>query len=113
MPTKRKVEIGNSTSEVASTPKRQTSFLSETSAALEQDAAKVSPKKELDKSRTIRAAAAKALRDNFLRRGWGEDSLVMIKIDGKSITDFVMEAKEKQKRGQFVIGKYFYQDLKN
>ena len=81
---------------------------------LEQEQELINTGKQKRKRRTrgFEASVDKALRDNFVNRGWDPSWLDMLSFDGKTIREYVTEAKRAQALGAITIGKYFYHDLR-
>ena len=81
---------------------------------LEQEQELINTGKQKRKRRTrgFEASVGKALRDNFVNRGWDPSWLDMLSFDGKTIREYVTEAKRAQALGTITTGKYFYHDLR-
>jgi hypothetical protein len=72
-------------------------------------ASKDSPK---EKARSLECAVAKAIHDNFIKKGWDPNRIDLDTRDGKTIREHIREMKLKVEAGETVVGKLFYTELR-
>lgn len=95
--------------EINLTPQKH---IDDASTLLQKEAEQTKSSAKKQKVRSMDAAVQKALHDNFIKRGWDLASLDLVKREGKTVREFVTEAKQRQHDGDGVIGKFFYHDLR-